>query len=471
MLFRKIKVPFLNHLTGIGLGMMYLPFVGIIPLYFEKRRSLAMGIATSGMGIGTFVYPPFFTWLEEQMHWRGSMIVLSGIILNVAVCGALVRPVDLNKKQKSEEDKSERKSSSIPESGYASSISESGSPSFQNLPNGSITKSQKTDESPTSLVATQEKCTVWTTDQVSYVKDNLQHENAPLGSNETMQYVSNEKQISTISCSQYKTKETYRKFSNNDQNSPTPSQKKSDISMNKLNPRLKETSSFAEATDSLSTASDTVKDPNELTTTAWQIEKTQRPEGVIFTETGSAVTVTTQTDLEVRKSSLTPSKHIELTTSPNERLSYLETFKSLMKNPYFAAFAVSNFLTCLTFLMPPVYMADRAIENGVPKAKAALALSMYGAGNLFGRLGFGIIADHVLDSLILNSICLIMCGVSTCLSPLCGADAVLHGAYGFTFGTFIGKSEKKMLVHAKTDFLSFNAASMFYCMLGGLGKV
>ena len=247
--------------------------------------------------------------------------------------------------------------------------------------------------------------------------------------------------MSTISCSQDKTKETYLKFSNNDQNSSTPSQKKSDISMNKFNPRLSETSFFAETTDSLSTASDTIKDPNELTITIWQIEKTQRPEGVIFTETESVMTVTTQRDLEVRKSSLTPSKHIEPTSSPDERLSYLETSKNLMKNPYFAAFAISNLLTCLTFLMPPVYMADRAIENGVPKAKAALALSMYGAGNLFGRLGFGIIADHVLDGLILNSICLIMCGGSTCPSPLCVADAVLHGVYGFTFGTFIGKSE------------------------------
>ena len=93
----------------------------------------------------------------------------------------------------------------------------------------------------------------------------------------------------------------------------------------------------------------------------------------------------------------------------------------------------------MTFLMPPVYMADRAIENGVEKSKAALALSMYGAGNLFGRLAFGCLGDHVLDGLSLNSICLIMCGVSTCLSPLCGANAVLHGMYGFTFGTFIGK--------------------------------
>ena len=84
----------------------------------KKRRSLALGIAASEMGIGTFVYPPFLTWLEEQMHWRGAMIVLSGLLLNIAVCGALARHVD-------PEDKSEGKRSSVSESGYSSSITES----------------------------------------------------------------------------------------------------------------------------------------------------------------------------------------------------------------------------------------------------------------------------------------------------------------------------------------------------------
>ncbi|VDN27719.1 unnamed protein product, partial [Cylicostephanus goldi] len=38
---------------GIGFGLMYCPAIVIVTMYFEKRRSLATGIAVSGAGVGT----------------------------------------------------------------------------------------------------------------------------------------------------------------------------------------------------------------------------------------------------------------------------------------------------------------------------------------------------------------------------------------------------------------------------------
>ncbi|RUS72942.1 hypothetical protein EGW08_019295 [Elysia chlorotica] len=348
--------------SGIGLGMMYLPFVSVVPLHFKKKRSLAMGIATCGMGIGTFIYPPLFTWLEEQMHWRGTMIVLAGIILNVAVCGALIRPIDPNQQQASEENNSEKTGSSHPESGYSSNIAESLPASFQTFSNGLVTKSHTSDNISLASIDYEDKCAVWTTEHPPFAKDSILHENTLSATHDSALCTNNDVQV-------------------------------------------------------------------------WDTEEMTQ-QGVNYT--ADEHITTSFTHQKERTPSIASSKCPGESASSVKKISFVQSCKNLMKNPYFIAFAFSNFLTSLTFLMPPVYIVDRALENGVEKAKAALALSMYGAGNLFGRLGFGFLADHVLDSLILNSICLIICGVSTCLSPLCGSNAVLHGVYGFTFGTFIG---------------------------------
>ena len=117
---------------------------------------------------------------------------------------------------------------------------------------------------------------------------------------------------------------------------------------------------------------------------------------------------------------------------------HLKIYAGIMKNPFFATFSLVNFLNSLTYLMPVVYMVDRAVDNGVDKAEAALAFSMYGVGNLFGRVTVGLLADQGFNSLTLGAACLMGCGLSTCLSPLCGAEAILHGIYCFTFGTCSG---------------------------------
>ena len=89
-----------------------------------------------------------------------------------------------------------------------SCISESGSPSFQNLHIGSITESENRRDSIVTCCHSRKVYSVDNRSSIFYVKDNIQHENSPLGSNETMQYVTNEKQMSIISCSQDKRKET-----------------------------------------------------------------------------------------------------------------------------------------------------------------------------------------------------------------------------------------------------------------------
>ncbi|XP_044006609.1 monocarboxylate transporter 3 isoform X2 [Aphidius gifuensis] len=78
---------------GIGFGLIYLPAVVCVGYYFESKRSLATGIAVCGSGVGTFAFAPLSNWLLENYDWKGSHIILAGLILNCAVFGALMRPL------------------------------------------------------------------------------------------------------------------------------------------------------------------------------------------------------------------------------------------------------------------------------------------------------------------------------------------------------------------------------------------
>ena len=44
--------------AGVGLGLAYIPSVVIVSEYFEQRRTIALGLAVSGVGLGGFVFPP-----------------------------------------------------------------------------------------------------------------------------------------------------------------------------------------------------------------------------------------------------------------------------------------------------------------------------------------------------------------------------------------------------------------------------
>ncbi|XP_043507642.1 monocarboxylate transporter 3 isoform X5 [Frieseomelitta varia] len=82
---------------GIGFGLIYLPAVVCVGYYFETKRSLATGIAVCGSGFGTFAFAPLATMLLEEYNWKGANLILAGLILNCAVFGALMRPLEYPK--------------------------------------------------------------------------------------------------------------------------------------------------------------------------------------------------------------------------------------------------------------------------------------------------------------------------------------------------------------------------------------
>ncbi|XP_077206450.1 monocarboxylate transporter 12 isoform X3 [Paroedura picta] len=87
-------------LCGLGFALCYSPAIAMVGKYFSKRKALAYGIAMSGSGIGTFILAPVVQLLIEQFSWRGALLILGGFVLNLCVCGALMRPIAIKEDHK-----------------------------------------------------------------------------------------------------------------------------------------------------------------------------------------------------------------------------------------------------------------------------------------------------------------------------------------------------------------------------------
>lgn len=78
-------------IAGLGLGLCYVTAVVSIAFWFDKKRTLAVGLGACGTGIGTFVYAPMTTFFIDEYGWRGTVLLLAGTFFNMIVCGAVMR--------------------------------------------------------------------------------------------------------------------------------------------------------------------------------------------------------------------------------------------------------------------------------------------------------------------------------------------------------------------------------------------
>ena len=91
----NIKILYFSHgvLFGIGSSLSYLPALVMVALYFEKRRSLATGIAAAGGNIGAIALAPLQQMIVEAWGWRNCFRFLSGFALLTIICGILFKPL------------------------------------------------------------------------------------------------------------------------------------------------------------------------------------------------------------------------------------------------------------------------------------------------------------------------------------------------------------------------------------------
>ncbi len=95
-------------LTGIGTGFIYVTILVVIQLWFnEDQRSLASGIAISGVGLGTAVFNILIEYLMKNIQFHWALRVMSLIFLTGVLCGMLFKPLhddqkNLNRQQRME---------------------------------------------------------------------------------------------------------------------------------------------------------------------------------------------------------------------------------------------------------------------------------------------------------------------------------------------------------------------------------
>lgn len=123
----------------------------------------------------------------------------------------------------------------------------------------------------------------------------------------------------------------------------------------------------------------------------------------------------------------------------------LDTFQLMMdfeilRNPVFLIFAISNFFTSLGYYVPHIYLKDRVIGiDSIQESDASTLLGVIGIGSTIGRLIFGYLSDRsFVNRLALYNICLTICGISTILSSF-ATDFISMAVYSATFGVTCGK--------------------------------
>ncbi|MFN0092751.1 MAG: MFS transporter [Acidimicrobiales bacterium] len=65
--------------VGVGTGSFITPVIASVGGWFHRRRALAVGITTTGSGIGTSVLVPLINRMIQSHGWRTSYVILAAI--------------------------------------------------------------------------------------------------------------------------------------------------------------------------------------------------------------------------------------------------------------------------------------------------------------------------------------------------------------------------------------------------------
>ena len=74
---------------GVGLALVYTPAIGCVQPWFTRRRGLAAGIASAGIGAGTLVVPLAAAAAISHWQWRGAMVALAVGVATIGLAATL----------------------------------------------------------------------------------------------------------------------------------------------------------------------------------------------------------------------------------------------------------------------------------------------------------------------------------------------------------------------------------------------
>lgn len=80
--------------VGFGRSLAYAPAVMIVGIYFNKRRGIAVGLSTSGVGFGSFVIPALVELAFHFYAFTGGFYILACFAIHICISGMLFRPLE-----------------------------------------------------------------------------------------------------------------------------------------------------------------------------------------------------------------------------------------------------------------------------------------------------------------------------------------------------------------------------------------
>lgn len=92
---QSLGVGYLTYGVGVGVGVAcgYVPMVAMVSGWFERRRGAALGIAVSGIGVGTVAVAPLAAALIDTYGWRTTYVGFGvGACASLLLCAAATAP-------------------------------------------------------------------------------------------------------------------------------------------------------------------------------------------------------------------------------------------------------------------------------------------------------------------------------------------------------------------------------------------
>ncbi|KAK6834558.1 hypothetical protein PG990_000625 [Apiospora arundinis] len=77
-------------LQGFGLGLMYMPSTAVVSSYFNRKRSLALTIASAGTGTGSIVFPATVQFLIPKIGFAWAVRCSGFVAVVICVIGCLL---------------------------------------------------------------------------------------------------------------------------------------------------------------------------------------------------------------------------------------------------------------------------------------------------------------------------------------------------------------------------------------------
>jgi MCP family monocarboxylic acid transporter-like MFS transporter 14 len=389
-------------IVGFGFGLIYVPAIVSVGYYFDKKRSLAIGIAVCGSGLGTFILSPLNRILFESYGCQGAFLIKAALCLNLCVCGCLMRPVPVEPSEIYKRNKLNMKEQQQQQVKIINNFS---SASHDNLCRPQILIS---DEINDKIIVSQN------------------------GLNKS-QPINFDRKLASLT-------------RNHSSRVPSPQIQSNDpTEFAKSMPMLLEKKNLTVDNLNLETANSA-----EINNAILQLSKSTNSALDILAHVKSLQNIPltcfdTNSLKEIERELKSNGEYIDCVdhsdksklTIIKEKLNETIDF-SLFKSILFLFFVVSNFLTSLGFNVPYIYIVDQATLLNIKPELADLLLSTIGISNSIGRLILGFLGDlEGMNRIYLYSTVLSICGLATIIEPFCKNFVSLF-IYSITFGLSSG---------------------------------